>query len=216
MTKNISRLLLTALVLGAGFIPANLPARGASNAPGKYEDWNDLDHIQIMQPFAIANYKSIVVAPVTSKGAELPEASDNSYKPIMDALGKMTATFANGFAEEAPRGMSVTQGTAAGAGALLIKTRVTVVHPGSEAARHFGGIAGMAGGAASVGMAGEVIDGQTKKVFFTFQQERRSGANSGGVFGLGNRGDNNPYARLVNRSAQQIGNDIAEALKAFK
>ncbi len=207
--------LAIALALSAALLHSSVLARGASTAPGKYEDWNDLDHVQIMQPLALANYKAIVIAPVTSKGAELPEQGDNSHKPIMDALSKMTATFADGVAEEAPRGLNVTQGTVAGAGALLIKARVTLVHPGSEAARHFGGIAGMAAGAASVGMAGEVIDGKTKKVLFTFQQERRSGANSGGVFGLGNRGDNNPYSRLVNRSAKQIGNDIGSALKSF-
>ena len=206
----LATLLVSAISLSSLF------ARGASTAPGKYEDWNDLDHIQIMQPFAIATYQAIVIAPVTSKGAELPDANDNSYQPIMDALSKMTATFAKGVADEAPRGMNVSQGANGGAGALLVRAHVTVVHPGSEAARHFGGIAGMAGGAASVGMAGEVVDAKTKKVLFTFQQERRSGAKSGGLFSLGSKGDNNPYARLVNRSAEQIGNDIAEALKAFK
>ncbi len=216
MTTKLNHLFVAALMASALFIPCSLFARGASTAPGNYEDWNDLDRIQIMQTFSMSNYQAIVVAPVTSKGAELPAQDDNSYKPIMDALSKMTTTFANGLAEEAPRGAKVTQGTTAGAGALLIRARVTLVHPGSEAARHFGGIAGMAGGAASVGMAGEVLDGKTRKVLFTFQQERRSGANSGGLFSLGNRGDNNPYARLVNRSAQQIGNDIGEALKAFK
>lgn len=216
MTKKT---FLVALLLSAGLIHANSTAfaRGASTAPGKYEDWNDLDQVQIMQPFALADYKAIVIAPVTSKGAELPEPDDNSYKPIMDALGKMTATFAAGVAEKAPRSLSVTQGTTAGAGALLIRARVTVVHPGSQAARHFGGIAGMAGGAASVGIAGEVIDGKTKKVLFTFLQERRSGANSESGFHLGplQVGGENPYARLVNRSAKQIGNDLGSALKAF-
>ncbi len=42
-------------------------ARGASSAPGKYEDWHDLDHVQIMQAFSLANYTSIVIAPVSSK-----------------------------------------------------------------------------------------------------------------------------------------------------
>ncbi len=216
MTKKIISL-YCALFLGAGLISSNLFARGASTAPGKYEDWHDIDHVQIMQPFALANYKAIVIAPVTSKGAELPDPDDNSYKPIMDALGKMTATFAAGVAEKAPKSLSVTQGTTAGAGALLIQARVTVVHPGSQAARHFGGIAGMAGGAASVGIAGEVIDGKTKKVLFTFAQERRSGANSESGFHIGpiQVGGENPYARLVNRSAKQIGGDIGSALKAF-
>ncbi len=203
-------LFLTAIAAGASAF-----ARGASTAPGRYEDWNDLDHVQIMQTLSLANYKAIVVAPVTSKGAELPSQEDNSFKPIMEALAKMTATFADGISEEAPRGLQVSQGLGGGAGLLLVRARVTAVHPGSEAARHFGGIAGMAGGAASIAMAGEVLDGKTKKVLFTFQQERRSGANSGGIFGLGGRGDNNPYSRLVNRSAKQIGNDIGAALKAF-
>lgn len=168
-----------------------------------------------MQTFALANYKAIVVAPVSTKGAELPAQSDNSYKPVMDALAHATATLADGIAEEAPRGLNVSQGTSAGAGVLLIRARVTAVHPGSEAARHFGGLGGVIGGAASVAIAGEVVDGKTKKVLFTFEQERRSGANSGGIFSVGRGGDNNPYARLVNRSAKQIGNDVGSALKAF-
>ena len=98
----------------------------------------------------------------------------------MAALDHVTATFADGIAEEAPRGLEVSQGSTAGAGVLLVRARVTAVHPGSEAARHFGGLGGVIGGAASVAIAGEVVDGKTKKVLFTFAQERRSGANSGG------------------------------------
>ncbi len=116
-----------------------------------------------MQTFALANYKSIVVTPVSSKGAQLPRQEDNSYQPVMDALAYVTATFAEGVSAEAPRDLNVSQGSAAGAGALLIRARVTAVHPGSEAARHFGGIAGLAGGAASVAIAGEVVDGKTRK-----------------------------------------------------
>ncbi len=209
--------LLLAFLMGASLtqFQSAVLARGASNAPGKYEDWHDLDHVQIMQTFALANYQSIVVAPVSSKGAQLPPQEDNSYKPVTDALAHVTATFAEGVKDEAPRGLTVSQGSTAAAGALLIRAHVTAVHPGSEAARHFGGIAGLAGGAASVAIAGEVVDGKTKKVLFTFEQERRSGANSGGLFSLGAKGDNNPYARLVNRSAKEIGSDIGSALKAF-
>ncbi len=211
--KNLILAVLLATGL-SGFASVAL-ARGAGNMPGKYEDWHDLDHVQIMQTFSLANYKAIVVAPVTSKGAELPAQSDNSYKPVMDALAHVTATFADGVAEEAPRGLNVSQGSSAGAGVLLIRAHVTAVHPGSEAARHFGGLGGVIGGAASVAISGEVLDGKTKKVLFTFTQERRSGANSGGIFSVARGGDNNPYARLVNRSAKQIGNDIGSALKAF-
>ena len=188
---------------------------GATTAPGRYQDWHDIDRVSILQSFSLANYKGIVVAPVTSKGAELPPPADNSHQPIMAALANITATFVDGISEEAPHNLNVSQGTSAGAGLLLIRARVVAVHPGSEAARHFGGIAGMAGGAASIAMSGAVLDGKTKKVLFTFEQERRSGANSGGIFSLGNRGDDNPYSRLINRSAKQIGNDISSALKAF-
>lgn len=71
--------------------------------------------------------------------------------------------------------------------------------------------------AASLGIAGEVIDGKTKKVLFTFKQERRSGANSESGFRLDplQVGGENPCARLVNRSAKQIGDDIGSGLNAF-
>ena len=64
MKKHRTLALLLALGQTQFYSPA--AARGASNAPGNYEDWHDLDHVQIMQTFALANYKAIVVAPVST------------------------------------------------------------------------------------------------------------------------------------------------------
>ncbi len=52
-TKNlILAILLAAVFSGFGSVAF---ARGAANAPGKYEDWHDLHHVQIMQTFSLAN-----------------------------------------------------------------------------------------------------------------------------------------------------------------
>jgi hypothetical protein len=60
-------------------------------------------------------------------------------------------------------------------------------------------------GAVKIAMAGEIIDGSTKKILVRFQQERRSAV---GMFGGG-------YEALFRRTARQIGGDIAGLVNAF-
>jgi hypothetical protein len=186
-----------------------ISARGkAAMTAGTHEDWNGLDKVELLQPFSASAYKQIAVAPITTKGAELPEASDNSYKPAMNVVSGINDIFLAGVKSAA--GMAVTQGSG-GAGTLVVRAKLVKMSPGSEAARHFGGIGGLIGGAAGVEMTGEVIDGGTKKVLFRFEQSRRSGANSGGIFAR-----KNPYETLLGRSVEQIGNDVGSALAAAK
>ena len=208
------------LVFSLGTLPLLLPAsttlaRGdAPAAIGHFEDWHNLDKVDIVQPFHLADYKSVVVEPVVTKGVALPDKGDNTYGPITTVLGSLTATFAAGVGEKGK--LPVTQGKG-GAGALVIRARVITINPGSEAARFFGGIAGKAAAAAAVGLAGEVVDGKTGKTLFRFEQTRRSGFNSRSGVQLGpvQIGGENPYVRLLNRSTKEVGNDVGGALTAF-
>ncbi len=201
-----------------------LPAVARDNkpvTPGKYEDWNDLDKVEIVQTFRLADYRSVAVLPLETKGAELPDKSDNTAQAVAQVAGAITATFTKGIAENSPRGVSVAQGadkTAFAAGALVVKARVVKIDPGSEAMRNMLGIGGKIAGAAKVVLAGDVLDGKTRKVLFRFEQQRSSGMNghNGGVsVGGFHIGGDNPYVTLLNRSAGEIGEDVGNALKAF-
>ena len=202
--------LASAALLSLAAAPAALRADDNAVTVGKHEDWNDITQVEILQLFKVAAYKSIVVLPVETKGAELPE-KDNTSDAVAQAKGDLTANFVQGLKGEAPKGASVVAGGVGGAGSLVVKTRLVKLTPGSQAARVFLGVAGQAAGAARVTMAGEVIDGGTKKVLFRFEQQRSSAAGSGGLIQT-----SNPYVRLLAQSTKEIGEDVGEALKKFK
>ncbi len=93
----------------------------------------------------------------------------------------------------APRGKGET---------LVIRARLLKVDPGSQAARYF---IRFGAGAVKIEMLGEVVDARSRKVLLRFRQERRSGF---GAFG-------GAYGELFDRTARQIGGDVAELLNAF-
>jgi hypothetical protein len=194
------RLSLIALIATA--VPSQLHAqRGGAPNPGTYTDWNDVDQVTIVQPFQRSAYQRVVVQPLDTRNAPLPEKNDNSYADVKAALGASTAAFVQGLRDKLP-GMQVQSGSGGGANALIVRARITKSDPGSQAARYF---AGFGAGAAKVGISGEIVDGKTNKVLVRFTQERRSGV---GMFGGG-------YRELLERSLRQIGGDVAGLVRAF-
>jgi hypothetical protein len=194
------RLSLIALIATA--VPSQLHAqRGGAPNPGTYTDWNDVDQVTIVQPFQRSAYQRVVVQPLDTRNAPLPEKNDNSYGDVKAALGASTAAFVQGLRDKLP-GMQVQSGSGGGANALIVRARITKSDPGSQAARYF---AGFGAGAAKVGISGEIVDGKTNKVLVRFTQERRSGV---GMFGGG-------YRELLERSLRQIGGDVAGLVRAF-
>lgn len=197
--------LATALLVAASAARAGDPV-----TVGKHEGWNDMTQVEILQVFKISGYRAIVVLPVETQGAELPEG-DNTAGAVAKAKGDLTANFVKGLQSEVPKGMAVATGTAGGAGTLIVKTKLVKLTPGSQAARMFLGVAGQAAGAARVTMSGEIIDAGTKKVLFRFEQQRSSGAGAGGLIQT-----SNPYVRLLAQSTNEIGEDVGGALGKFK
>lgn len=175
--------------------------KNAAARAGRYTDWNDVDQVTIVQPFQKSSYSRVVVQQLDTRNAPLPDAKDNSYADVKSALASSTRPFADGVQKKLP-GMRVDTGKGGGAGALIIRVRITKSDPGSQAARYF---AGFGAGAAKVGVAGEILDGSTNKVLVQFAQERRSGV---GFFGGG-------YRELLDRSLHQIGGDVAGLIRAF-
>lgn len=173
---------------------------GAPKA-GAYKDWHDVDEVTIVQPFQLANYRQVVVQPLNTQAAPLPEASDNSFKEVKAALGTSTEQFVTGLRAKL-KSLPVQTGKTGGAKTLIVRAKIMKSDPGSQAARYF---AGFGAGAAKVAVSGEIVDGGTNKVLVRFAQERRSGV---GMFGGG-------YRDLLHRSIRQIGGDVAEMLRAF-
>jgi hypothetical protein len=186
------------LIVVAAFVASVALARSAPTAPGTYRDWHDVDEVTIIQPFNASAYSQIAVESFDSARVKLPDPNDNTYRAVQLALRTMKPAFMEGVARNAKRKVGVT----GPAKTLVIRARLTKVDPGSQAARYF---VGFGAGAVKIAIAGEIIDGASGKVLVRFVQERRSGF---GGFGGG-------YAALFERTARQLGGDVAELINAF-
>ncbi|HEY0513759.1 MAG TPA: DUF4410 domain-containing protein [Thermoanaerobaculia bacterium] len=175
----------------------------APTTPGKYTDWDgEIDELEIVAPFKLADYDRIIVEPLDASGATLPEVKDNTYAPVKHALAKAVEPFASGLAELSPPDVLVGKLEKPETGALVVRGKVLKMDPGSQAARYW---AGFGAGAAKTEVTGEVADARTGKVLLRFHQERRSGV---GSFG----GD---YEDLLNRNLWTVGKDLAGVLQHF-
>ena len=186
---------------------APLTARAGKSAapqPGSYKEWHDVDQVTIVQPFQLGNYQRVVVQPLETSNATLPDAKDNSYPAVKAALATSAQPFSDGMRSKlGGSNLALQVGREGGAGALIVRAKITKSDPGSQAARYF---AGFGAGAAKVEVSGEIVDGRSGKTLVRFVQERRSGV---GAFGGG-------YRELLERSLRQIGGDVAgrRALRA--
>lgn len=178
-------------------------------APGKYTDWNDeIDELEVVAAFKLADYKTISVAPLDVSATPLPDQKDNTYVPVKAVLENVATSFTNGIREEikSPDTTVSSAGDSSAtleANAMLVKCVVDTMDPGSRAARYWGGFGA---GAARTKLTCDVNDASTGSTLLRFTQERRSGI---GMFG----GD---YEKLMHRNLEQIGNDLAAALNYFK
>ena len=203
--KTCLRLILAVVMLAA---PSVLFAKKkpASTAPGKYTEWNnEIDELEIVQSFKLGDYERVVVEPFDTSATPLPEADDNTLAPVKNVLSRVAAPFVEGLARELSKPAEVGEkGKQPEPGALVVRGKVNNLDPGSKAARYW---AGFGAGATRVEIEGEVMDARTGKVLLRFRQERRSGSGFN-AFG----GD---YEKLMERSVQQIGEDLASVLQHF-
>src|SRR5690348_7646524 len=62
----------------------------APTAPGKYTEWGgEIDEMEIVEPFRLADYSHVAVEPFDTSGTPLPEANDNSYAPAKRVLAQV-------------------------------------------------------------------------------------------------------------------------------
>lgn len=186
------------LLVMAMFVSSVAVAGHDPTTPGTYRDWHDVDEVTIIQPFNASAYSQIAVESFDSAGVKFPDPNDNTYRAVQLALRTMKPAFMDGVARNAKR----KPGVARPAKTLVIRARLTKVDPGSQAARY---VIGFGAGTVKIAIAGEIIDRASGKVLVRFVQERRSGF---GLFGGG-------YAALFQRTARQLGGDVAELINAF-
>ena len=178
--------------------------KDASTEPGSYKEWGpNIDEIEIVKTFKLADYSRIVVKPLETDDVRLPKEDDNTYEPVKKVLAAATEGFVKGLEEHVETKVSVDDKSVKSAGTLIVRGKVVEMDPGSKAARYW---AGFGAGAARAKVEGEIVDAKSGKVLARFTQERRSGV---GMMG----GD---YVKLMNRNLGAIGEDVANLLSVFE
>ena len=192
---------LAALLLPGAALAAKKKA--PPTAPGTYTDWGDeVDQLEVVESFKLADYAKVVVEPFDTSATPLPDKDDNSYIAVQTTLSAVALPLVEGLQTALGGKPAVEAGESAGAGALVVRGKVTSMDPGSRAARYW---AGFGAGAARTAVEGEVVDAGSGKVLLRFRQERRSGVGLAG-------GD---YVKLMQRNLRTIGEDLGMVLKAF-
>jgi hypothetical protein len=208
MLRTAFRLTLTALAVLL-FVTAPLAARNRKSPtePGTYRDWKDeIDRVEILESFRLADYDLVVVEPLDGSRTELPDPDDNTFQPIKSVLEHATGPYVAGLGYKLGERIEVVEGSREevdpGKKKLVLRGKIEKLDPGSQAARYW---VGFGAGAAKTEISGELFDPESGKVLVKFDQERRSGV---GEFG----GD---YEELMDRNLEQIGGDVAFLLAAF-
>src|ERR1051325_10225679 len=128
------------LLLLAVAVAAPMQARGrktTSTEPGKYKEWGpDIDQIEIVKPFKLADYKAISVEPFETAKAKLPDRDDNSYEAASKVLASSTEGVVQGLRGSIDQKVSIDEKERHEAGTLILKATVTVMDPGARARIH--------------------------------------------------------------------------------
>jgi len=201
------RVLLVSILSLSIVAPAFARSKPAPTAPGTYKEWRqDIDSIEIVKTFKMADYDRVVVLPFDTSAAPLPDKNDKSYDTIKSVLDSYTSTLVEAMKPELKTKVEVTQSdkTTKEAKTLIIRGKVEDLSPGSRAKRYF---VGFGGGAAGTKLSGEIVDAKSGTVLARFTQERRSG----GTFKVAGGKDMD----VMRDSIHAAGKDVAHILDAF-
>jgi hypothetical protein len=169
----------------------------ATTEPGTYKEWGpDIDQIEIVKKFKFADYNNVVVVPLNTADV------DKKDKAVETVIGTATEDFADELKKQVKTNVTVDATPKKSADALIIRTKVVNMEPGSRAKRY---LASFGAGAAVVKVEGEIVDAKSNKVLARFTQERRSG------FGVAGGSSES----LLRRDLRALATDVANILKAF-
>ena len=192
-------------------IALSIPAHGGSDStsPGKYQDWNrTVDKLEILQSFKISDYEKIIVLPLDTSPVFLPKKDDNTYKPVINVLSRITEVFIKGLKKGIEDKLNVAlvekedenNPEISMSGVLRIKGKVTEMDPGSWAKRFW---IGFGSGKTRVEMEGEILDVKTRTTLLRFKHARVSAMNI------------NDYERVLTNDAMDVSEDIGKMLLNF-
>jgi hypothetical protein len=203
------RALLT-LILTAVVIAPLAEGRGKTPnlAPGKYKEWGeDIDQIEIVKTFKIADYDHIVVQPFDTSKSPLPDPKEKWYSTLKLMLSGYTQAFIEGFQKELKAKAEVTQSAtpATAPRTIIVRGNVEDLDPGTRGGRMF---AGYGAGAASTRLHVEIVDAKSGDVLARLTQARRSA----GTFKFGGGSD----LDVMRDSIHAAGKDVAHVLDAFR
>ena len=201
------RFLVAILALSVVVPAVYARTKPAPTEPGTYKDWGqDIDQIEIIKTFKMADYDKIVVEPFDTSKVQLPDPKEKWYDTLKTALGAYTTYIMEEFPKELKAKADVQQANSApkSAKTLIIRGNVETLDPGSRAGRYLGGFGA---GSASTKLNVDIVDAKSGKVLAHVTQERRSG----GTFKFGGGKD----IDVMRDAVHAAGKDIAHVLDSF-
>jgi len=202
---------LLAVVAIALFVLAPLAeARGKKPelAPGKYKEWGpDIDSIEILKTFKVADYDHIVIKPFDTSKAPLPNEKEKWYGTLKMMLSGYTQAFDEAFRKELKTKVDVEESDTATKTprTLVIRGSVEDLDPGSRAGRY---LVGYGTGGASTRATIELVDAKSGDVLARLTQARRSG----GTWKFGGGSD----IEVMRDTVHALAQDVAHVVDAFQ
>ncbi|MEO8035184.1 MAG: DUF4410 domain-containing protein [Acidobacteriota bacterium] len=207
MRVRNSMLFVATLMAVTALAPA-ADARGAkkpaSTEPGTYKEWGpDIDEIEIVKSFKMADYDTVSVAKFDTSHTEVTDDKDEEIKTV---LAGFTETLTEAMRDElkAKAKVEMSANAPKSSRTLIVRGKVVDISPGSRAGRYF---AGFGAGAAGNKLSGEIVDAKSGAVLARFTQARRSGGTM--KFAGGSN------TQVMRDSIHAVGKDIAHLLDAF-
>jgi len=195
LTKLIHIFLLSIVVLA---MPVNAIADEKA-AVGTYEDWNDLDKVEIKQLFNLNDYATITVEPFDTSNIELPEKDDNTYEPVIEAQSLFNQRFLAQMKKEMEAKPVSDKVDAPQESTLLVRGKVVSMNPGIKSLRMF---VGLGAGHAGVIIDCELVDPKTNTVLATLTQKRAS--------------SNGDYDEALEELTEELAEDTSTLINLFK
>ncbi len=169
---------------------------------GTFEDWDDLDKVEIKKLFKLNDYATVTVEPFDTQDIELPEQDDNTFKPVIEARDAFNERIFKSIKNELDN-KPVNNALNKELGkVLLVRGKLLVMNPGVKSLRLF---VGVGAGHGSVQVQCELVDQETNTVIATLDQKRLSG---GGWLG-------GSYDGMLEDLTEEIGEDIASLIGHF-
>lgn len=173
MKTSSLRLALPLFLMASASLWAH--GRPSPTTPGHYRNWGgQIDEMDIVSTFKVADYSRIVVQPFDTSSAPLPKEGDSAYASVQKALSETTPTLVTALSAALPKipVQIEAAGTSPTSGALVVRGKVLRMDPGVTAPVY--PVNGT--GRARIVITGEIVDGTTGKTLLRFKQQRRLSA----------------------------------------